>query len=208
MADFESIIKGFVSADGSIPSNAIANMLKAITTAVGNEFVDKTRYKAKLDEIDTLKSEKQTAEDSLATAEKWKTKYDDLKKDYDGYKSTQTAKEARAAKENAFRNLLKEAGVSEKRIGTVIKVSDIDGLELDGDKVKNAETLKANIKNEWADFIVDTSTTGANTQNPSTTTTGVKTMSDIYKKDANGRYVMSTAERQKALAENLSKDNS
>lgn len=208
MADFESIVRGFVSTDGAIPSDAIANMVKAISTAVGNEFVDKVRYKARLDEIDSLKTEKQTAEDNLATAEKWKTKYDDLKRDYDGYKTTQTAKETRAAKEKAFRALLTEVGVSEKRMNAVVRVSDIDGLELDGDKVKNSESLKKSIKSEWADFIVGDSTSGANTQNPPTTQAGANTsMANIYKKDEKGRYVMSTAERQRAIAENLSNEN-
>ena len=63
MADFESIVKSYVNAEGFIPADAIAKLTKAISTTVGNEFVDKERYKSKLTEIDTLKSEKQTAED-------------------------------------------------------------------------------------------------------------------------------------------------
>lgn len=207
MADFETIIKGFASADGSIPSEAIANLVKTITTTVGNEFVDKARYKSKLDEINALKNDKQTAEDELATATGWKAKFENLKTEYDNYKTTQSAKETRTAKENALRNLLREVGISEKRLNTVIKVSDVDGLELENGVIKNADTLKNNVKTEWADFIVDTSTTGANTQNPPNTQAGVKSMADIYKKDDNGRYILSTADRQKALAENLSQNN-
>ena len=79
MADFESIIKKHAAEDGSIPAESIAKLEKAIATAVGNEFVEKSRYKAKLEEIDTLKGEKQTAEDSATTAGKWKEKYEDRK---------------------------------------------------------------------------------------------------------------------------------
>lgn len=207
MADFESIIKGFVSADGSIPSDAIANVCRAIATAVGNEFVDKARYRAKLDEIEALKTDKQTALDDLATAEKWKTKYDDLKSDYDGYKTAQGAKEAHAAKESAFRALLRDVGISEKRMNAVVRVSDIDALELDGDSVKNADAVKESVRAEWADFIVGTSAAGATTVVPSTTQAGRVPMSDIYKKDNSGRYILSTADRQKAIAENLSAEN-
>lgn len=167
MADFESIIKNHAGEDGSIPAEAIAKLNKAISTAVGNEYVEKTRYKAKLEEIDTLKGEKQTAEDSATTAEKWKTKYEALKADFEGYKSEQTQKESRAAKEKAYRALLKEAGVSEKRIDAVLKVSDVDGVELD-DKgaIKDAAKLTESIKSEWSDFIGTTSTKGADTPNP------------------------------------------
>lgn len=203
MADFESIIKTHAGEDGSIPAEAIAKLTKAISTAVGNEFVEKTRYKAKLEEIDTLKSEKQTAEDSATTAEKWKTKYEALKNEFNDYKGEQTKKESRAAKERAYRELLKAAGISEKRIDAVLKVSDVDGVELD-DKgsIKGADELTKSVKSEWADFIVTTTMKGADTANPPANTGSPMTKADIYKKDEKGRYVMSTAERQKALEEN------
>ena len=96
-----------------------------------------------------------------------KESYDKLKKEYDDYKADITAKTTRAEKENAFRELLKSAGVSEKRLNAIIKVSDIDGLELDKDgKIKDADKHTENVKSEWADFIETTTTKGANTANP------------------------------------------
>lgn len=133
-----------------------------------------------------------------------KSEYDALKTEYDDYKGQITAEKTRAAKENAFRELLRAAGVSEKRFGSIVKVSDIDGIELDKDgKIKNADERTNNIKTEWADFIETTTTKGAKTATPPTNTGGSKmTKADIYKKDDKGRYVLSTSERQKALAEN------
>lgn len=207
MADFEAIIKTYVDQDGNIPSTAIAQLNKAISTAVGNEFVDKNRYKTKLDEIETLKSDKQTAEDNATTAGKWKTKYDTLKTEYDNYKADIGKKETHSAKQNAYRELLKAAGVSEKRLDAVIKVSDIDGVELDEKgKIKNAAEITKNVKAEWADFIVSTQQEGANTQNPPSNNGG-KTMADIYKKDDRGRYIMSSADRQKAVAELMASES-
>lgn len=132
--------------------------------------------------------------------------YKDLKKAFDDYKADQTAKETRAAKETAYRDLLKASGVSEKRIDTVMRASGpiIDGLELAEDgKAKDADKLTEGIKTEWADFIPTTTTQGAPTANPPANTGGGKmTKADIYRKDDHGRYVMSAAERQKALIEN------
>lgn len=132
--------------------------------------------------------------------------YKDLKKAFDDYKADQTAKETRAAKETAYRDLLKASGVSEKRIDTVMRASGpvIDGLELAEDgKAKDADKLTEGIKAEWADFIPTTTTQGAPTANPPANTGGGKmTKADIYRKDDHGRYVMSAAERQKALIEN------
>lgn len=86
--------------------------------------------------------------------------YKDLQKLFDDYKEEQANKEARAAKETAFRALLKSAGVSEKRIDSVIKVSDIDGLELNDGKIKGADALMESVKTEWADFIDSEKYTG------------------------------------------------
>lgn len=204
MADFESIVRNHVGEDGNIPSEAIAKLVKAISTAVGNEFVEKSRYKAKLEEIDALTEEKQTAQDSATTAEKWKTKYQALKDDFDTYKTEQTKKESHAAKEKAYRALLQEAGVSEKRLESVLKVSDIDSVELDENgAIKGADKLTESIKSEWADFITTTQTRGAQTSNPPANNNGgAMTKADIYKKDDHGRYVLSAAERQQALIEN------
>lgn len=203
-ADFESIVRSHVSEDGTIHEEAIVKLVKAISSAVGNEFVDKARYKAKLEEIDTLKGEKQTAEDSATTAEKWKTKYNALKEDFDAYKKDQDAKVTRGAKEKAYRELLSDVGISEKRLDKVLRLCDVDSVELDeSGKIKDADALKKSIKEEWSDFIVTTHEVGVQIANPPVNNGSPKlSMTDIYKKDEHGRYVMSTAERQKALAEN------
>lgn len=168
MADFEAIIKTHVGEGGGIPASAIGTLVSAIKQAVGNEFVDKTRYKAKLDEIDELKTKQQTAEDGATTAEKWKTKYEGIKQEFDAYKTEQTNKETKHAKETAYRELLKTAGVSEKRLEAVLKVSNIDGITLADGKVKDADKLVGEIKKEWADFITTTETQGAKPATPPT----------------------------------------
>lgn len=204
MFDIDSIIKKYTSEDGSIPSDAVAKLTQAVSSSVGREFVEKERYSKKIEEIEALKTEKQTAEDSATTAEKWKTKYQALKDDFESYKVEQAKKETRAAKEKAYRELLKQAGVNEKRLDAVLRVSDVDSVELDEKgTIKGADKLTEGIKSEWADFIGTTSIQGAQTATPPASTGGNgMTKADIYKKDDHGRYVMSAAERQKALMEN------
>ncbi len=83
----------------------------------------------------------------------YKVKYEAIKEDFDAYKAEQAKKESRAAKETAYRALLKAAGVSDKHIGSILKVSDVDGVELtDKGEIKGADKLSASIKEEWADF--------------------------------------------------------
>lgn len=194
--DILSILKSNVDESGNISSEKFSEVVSAINSAVGKEFVDKKRYNERLTEIDTLKGEKQNAEDKATGAEKWKTKYDALKDDFDAYKKDVSAKETKATRESAYKKLLKEAGVSEKRIDAVLKVSDVDSLEMEDDgSFKDSDKILENIKEEWADFITTTETRGAKTATPPKSTNVKMTKEEIMKIEDDG-------ERQKAIAEN------
>jgi hypothetical protein len=165
--DILSILKSNVNESDNISSEKFSEVATAINNAVGKEFVDKKRYNERLTEIDALKGEKQTAEDKATGAEKWKTKYDALKDDFEAYKKDVSAKESKATKENAYKKLLKEAGVSEKRIAAVLKVTDLDEIEFGEDgKLKDVDKLKESIKKEWSEFITKEETKGADTKTP------------------------------------------
>lgn len=97
----------------------------------------------------------------------WKVKYDALKEEFEGYKTEEQKKATRTAKEKAYRDLLKDTGVAEKRIASVLKVSDVDAIELGEDgKIKDAEKYRKAIQDEWSDFITSTTTKGADTPTP------------------------------------------
>ncbi|MBR5678682.1 MAG: hypothetical protein IKX20_11190 [Paludibacteraceae bacterium] len=97
----------------------------------------------------------------------WKVKYDALHEEFEGYKTEEQKKATKAAKESAYRALLKETGIAEKRIASVVRVSDIDSLELGEDgKFKNNDDLVKKIKEDWSDFIATESTKGAETTTP------------------------------------------
>ena len=194
--DILSVLKSNVDESGNISASKFDDVVKAINSAVGKEFVEKKRYNDKLTEIDALKAEKHDAEDKVTSAEKWKTKYDALKEEFTSYKNDISAKETKATRSNAYKELLKQAGVSEKRLDSVLKVSDIDSLEMGEDgKFKDADKLIENIKTEWADFITTTETRGAKTATPPKTTSVKMTKEEIMKIEDDG-------ERQKAIAEN------
>lgn len=123
--------------------------------------------------------------------------YNDLKKQFDDYKADVSAKELESKKSNAYKELLKESGVSGKRIDSVLRVTDLSKIELDNDgKIKDPDGLKKNIKEEWSDFIVTEQKQGANVSNPPANTGGgKKTKEEIL-------AIKDTAERQKAMYEN------
>lgn len=107
-------------------------------------------------------------------AETWRAKYDvalseqkKVQKEFEDYKADVASKELAARKRSAYRDLLKATGVSEKRLDTVLKVTDLSGIELDEDgKIKDIEKYEDGIKSEWSDFIGTVSEQGAKVSNP------------------------------------------
>ena len=183
----------------------VDSIIEMHTETVDGLKADVERYKADAKALPGVQKQLEQAQADLEAGKKdsYKVKYEAIKEEFEGFKNEQTKKESRAAKEKAYRELLKAAGISEKRIDAVLKVSDVDGVELD-DKgaIKGADKLTEAVKSEWADFIVSTTQKGADTPHPPANTGGSMTRADIYKKDDKGHYVLSTAARQKAIAEN------
>lgn len=111
-------------------------------------------------ELDDLKKAGEGKDD-------FEQKYNDLKKEYDTYKSDQSAKAEKAAKDKAYRAMLKEIGVSEKRIDSIMKITDLSDIKLDKEgSIEGLEDLKESSKTEWADFIATEDKQGAGTPNP------------------------------------------
>ena len=131
--------------------------------------------------------------------------YKALKADFDKYKAEVTAKETKAAKEAAYRAILKDANLSEKGIEKAVKYAEWDKIELGADgKLKGANDHIKAARDEWAEYVTTTTTTGAKTSTPPANTGGAKlTKAEIYAKDEYGRYKLSASERQKAIAETL-----
>lgn len=134
------------------------------------------QYKADADKLPDVQKELDDLKDA---AEKnadnpYKAQYEDLKKEYEDYKADVTAKETKAKKTAAYRQLLKDAKVSDKRLESILKLSPVDDLELDEKgEVKDAQKVKEAIEKEWADFIVTEEQHGAQTHNPPGSTGGV-----------------------------------
>lgn len=189
-----------------IEDEKIDEIITMHTETVDGLKADVAKYKADAEALPDLQKQLEKAQADLEAGKKdsWKVKYEAIKEEFEGYKSEQTKKETRSAKEKAYRELLKQAGVSEKRLDAVLRVSDVDSVELDEQgAIKGADKLMDGIKTEWADFIQTTTTKGAQTATPPANNGKSFNREDIYKKDDKGRYVLSTAERQKALAEHM-----
>lgn len=165
-----ALTRKFLAALG-IEQDKIDEIIENHTETVDALKKERDRYKADAEKLPEVQQE---LDDLKKAAEKdgenpYKAQYDDLKNEYDNYKADVEAKDAKAKKTEAYRKLLKDAKVSEKRIDSILRVSDIDKLELDKDgNLKDADELKKKIQTEWEDFIVTERSKGAETSTPPT----------------------------------------
>ena len=152
-----------------IDEEKIDEIIAMHTDTVNGLKEDLAKYKEDAEKLSQVEKDLKAAQEDLETEKKsgWKEKYDNLKSEYETYKTEQENKATHNAKEAAYRELLKAAGVSDKRLASVLKVSDIDSLEITEDgSVKDADKVTESIKTEWADFIVSQETKGAETATP------------------------------------------
>lgn len=185
-----------------IEEEKIDQIIEAHSETVDSLKADRDSYK---EDAEKLKDVQKELDDLKAKGDDgWKEKHDKLKVEFDQYKNDVQEKETKAAKEAAYRAVLKDANLSEKGIEKAIKYADWDKIELDADgKLKGANDHIKAVREEWAEYVTTTTTTGAKTSTPPANNGGAKlTKAEIYAKDEHGRYKLSTAERQKALAEN------
>ena len=110
--------------------------------------------------------EKQPAEKAgnVKDSEEYKT----LEKSFNDYKAEIANKQAKEAKEKAVRAFYESKGITGKNLEIAMRGSraEIDGIELDGDKIKDNSALDALVKGDFSGLVATTTTKGANTANP------------------------------------------
>ena len=105
------------------------------------------KYKADAEKLVSVQKELEKANMKLEDAEKVSEKLKAVQDEFATYKDDVAAKETHAAKEKAFRDLLAQAGISGKRMDSIIKVSDLAKIEFDKDgNVKDAKAIVDGIK--------------------------------------------------------------
>ena len=163
-----ALTRKFLSALG-IDADKVDEIIEAHSETVNALKAERDGYKETAAKADDLQKELDEAKKSLESndGEGYKTKYDDLKAEYDKYKSDIADKETLKQKETAYRKLLTDCGVSAKRMDSILKLTDLKEVELDDKNgLKNADKLQETIKKEWSDFITTDGGRGAGTETP------------------------------------------
>lgn len=121
-------------------------------------------YKAKAEAKATASTEPKPKDPEPGDG--YKAKYDAEKKAFEDYKANIAAEKAEADKRAKYRELIKEAGVDEKRIDAVLKISDLSGVTVKDGAIENAKKLVEGIKADFKEFIPVVTTEGASVAKP------------------------------------------
>lgn len=163
-----ALTRKFLSALGIEPDK-IDEIVKANSDSLEAVKEERDKYKEDAEKLPKVQKELDDLKKSTQDEDgknPFEEKYNALKTEYDNFKESIEKQQTHDAKAAAFRQMLKDARVSEKRIDSVLKVSDVDAIELDKDgKVKDADKLKESIANDWADFIETDEKHGADSNN-------------------------------------------
>lgn len=122
--------------------------------------------KAEVKRLSDVEKELVKANAKLDEAKETEQKLADLKKEYNDFKAEIDAKNVTATKAKAYKELLSKQGIPEKYHDAIIRVTDLESVELKEDKIVNEKDIIESIDKDWGDFKVTESKQGAKTPNP------------------------------------------
>lgn len=169
-----SLSRKFLTAMG-IDAEKIDEIITAHTETVEGLKEEVSKYKAEAKDLEDTKKTLEATQKELGELKKtvenneFESKYNDLKTEFETFKTNIETKAVKAKKAMAYKELLKEAGVSEKRFDAIAKISgeDIDKLEFDDNgSVKDKDNVIKGITENWSEFIQTKHTKGANVETP------------------------------------------
>lgn len=168
---------------------------------------ERDEYKARAEKLEIVQKELDKLKAEMQNDDPYKAKYEKEHSDFEAFKKEIASKNLVEKKSEAYKELLKAANIDAKHFDSILNVTKFDDLELDEDgKIKDADKAVESIKDKYSSFIFKEGTIGAGTETPPANIGGkTLTKADIYRRDEHGRYVLSSAERQKALLENNQK---
>jgi len=191
-----SITRKMLKAMG-IEEEKIDQIIEAHRETVDEVAKERDEFKATAEKLANVEKDLVKANAKVGDLTEENNKLKNVEKEYSDYKADVEAKNTKAQKTKAYKELLTKAGIPEKRQDAIIKVTNLDTVIIDKDgNVENSKELSASINEEWADFKVTEKQKGADVPNPPGNTGGTAYTKDEIMK------IKDTAERQKVMLEN------
>jgi len=166
----EILSKAGVSEDNM--SAAVKEIMAGHEASIEALQEERDKYKESASKYDEAKKKVEEMEKEIAglkdpSKDTFKVKYEALKEEFADYKKGIEAEKTKGQKTDAYKALLKEAGLSEKLIGKIVEHSNLDVIKFDKEgKVEGRDELIKSLTKEWEDFIPKRDKEGADTPKP------------------------------------------
>lgn len=190
-----ALTRKFLKALG-IEDEKVDQIIEAHTEVTDGLKKKITETEEKIEKYDELQKEL----DKYKKMDGFKEKYEKEHADFEAYKKEISEKETHAMKSKAVKAYFEGKNITGDNLEIAMMAVDgqLDGFELDGEKLKDTSGLDALVSGKLARLVVKKQTNGVNTATPPSNngSSGAMTKEQIMKiKDA--------SERQKAIAQNL-----
>lgn len=126
----------------------------------------------------------------------WQKKYEAEHQAFEDFKTKTSQAEQDRLKASLYREILRGAGIEDKRVDSIMKVTDLSKIEVKDGKISDAEKVAADVKTEWAEFIPQPGTKTSTPETPPANTGTKKTKDEIM-------AIKDPTERQAAIAANI-----
>lgn len=147
-----------------IEDEKIDQIIEAHVETVDALKSERDGYKAEADRLASVEGELQALKEK--PGDDFREKFEAEHEAFEAYKSEVAAKEAEREKVGLYESVLRDAGIDEKRIASVVKVTDLSALEVKDGEIVDREKAVESAKSEWGDFIVQSSVKGAQVDTP------------------------------------------
>lgn len=156
-----------------IDDDKTSQIFEAHQETINEISKERDELKDKLDKAEAEAKRLATVEKDLAKAnarlEDAKETAEELakvKKEYADFKASVDQKTIIANKSKAYKELLTKQGIPEKYQDAILRVTNLDDVELKDGKIVNEKALVEVIDTDWAEFKVTESKQGAKTPTP------------------------------------------
>lgn len=148
----------------------VASIIESHVETVDALKAERDKYKSDAEKLPGIQKQLNDANTELETLKgaggDWQSKYEKEHKDFEDYKTDIQNQQVRAGKESAYKELLKETGLTGKIAETIIKTVDFEKIALKDGKIEGSDKITETLKEEWKDYIVEGEKGGAPTPNP------------------------------------------
>ena len=149
-----------------ISDEQIDSIIEMHTETVEGLKADVSKYKTDAEKLPTI----QTELDELKKngGEEWKIKHDNLQRDFEQFKIGIETEKTKAAKETAVKAYYESKNITGKNLDIAMRGSrsEIEALELENGKIKDATALDALIAGDFSALVIATGSVGAPTPTP------------------------------------------